>query len=79
MSSGRICQWSLEQSVLRACNGRGRGLFGAPDHDAGVLAEELGEVPVAGMFCGGEFGPVGGKNYVHGFTASIALLTAPIA
>jgi small ligand-binding sensory domain FIST len=33
----------------------------------------LGDVPVAGFFCGGEFGPVGGRNFVHGFTASIAL------
>ncbi len=32
-----------------------------------------GDVPVAGCFCGGEFGPVGGKNFVHRFTASIAL------
>jgi len=31
-------------------------------------------VPVAGMFCAGEIGPVGGRNFLHGHTASIAIL-----
>jgi small ligand-binding sensory domain FIST len=28
---------------------------------------------VAGFFCDGELGPVGGRNFLHTFTASIAL------
>jgi small ligand-binding sensory domain FIST len=28
---------------------------------------------VAGFFAAGELGPVGGKNFLHGFTASLAL------
>jgi small ligand-binding sensory domain FIST len=28
---------------------------------------------VAGFSCAGELGPVGGRNYLHAFTASIAL------
>ena len=64
-------------AMLCACNGRGQGLFGAPHHDAAALAEALGPIPTAGLFCNGEIGPVGGYNFVHGFTASIALLTAP--
>lgn len=59
-------------ALLFTCNGRGRHLFGTPDHDAGVLDERVG-VPAAGFFAAGEFGPVGGRNFVHGFTASIAL------
>jgi small ligand-binding sensory domain FIST len=59
--------------ALFACNGRGRGMFGLPDHDAGVASEEL-HVPVAGMFCAGEIGPVGGRTFIHGFTATMALL-----
>ena len=55
------------------CNGRGRSLFGEADHDAGVVAELLGSIPLAGMFCAGEIGPVGGQNFLHGFTASLAL------
>lgn len=58
---------------LCCCNGRGQGLFGAPDHDAGLVQKHLGPVGVAGFFGNGEIGPVGGKNYLHGFTASLAL------
>jgi small ligand-binding sensory domain FIST len=62
-------------ALLFTCNGRGRRLFGSPDHDAGLLADLLGPVPTAGMFSAGELGPVGGRNFVHGFTASIALFS----
>jgi small ligand-binding sensory domain FIST len=61
-------------AVLCSCNGRGIGLFGEPDHDARTFMEEMGSIPVAGFFCNGEIGPVGGKNFLHGFTASIALI-----
>ncbi|HEX2064593.1 MAG TPA: FIST N-terminal domain-containing protein, partial [Acidimicrobiales bacterium] len=60
-------------ALLFTCNGRGARLFGSPDHDAAVLDDEVG-APTAGFFAAGEFGPVGGRNFVHGFTASIALL-----
>ena len=59
--------------LLCACNGRGQGMFGAPDHDAAAVAERLGPLPLAGLFCNGEIGPVGGRPFVHGFTASLAL------
>ena len=58
---------------LCCCNGRGKNLFGAPDHDAGLVQKQLGPLGLAGFFCNGEIGPVGGKNYLHGFTASLAL------
>jgi len=61
-----------EGALLFTCNGRGVRLFGVADHDAGVLDEQLG-VPVGGFFAAGEFGPIGGRNFVHGFTASVAL------
>ncbi len=60
-------------SLVFACNGRGQHLFGVPNHDASALHEHFGEMPSAGIFCNGEIGPVGGKNFVHGYTASIAL------
>jgi len=63
-------------ALLCSCNGRGRGLFGEPDHDAAALSDIFGPVPTAGFFCNGEIGPVGGENYLHGFTASIAVLTS---
>jgi small ligand-binding sensory domain FIST len=60
-------------ALLFTCNGRGSRMFAEPDHDAGLLAEMLGPMPVAGFFCAGELGPVGGQNFLHTFTASIAL------
>jgi small ligand-binding sensory domain FIST len=54
--------------------GRGRGLFGLPDHDAEVVDDYKGPLPAAGMFCAGAFGSVGGRNFVHAQAASIALL-----
>lgn len=60
-------------ALLFTCNGRGRHLFGVADHDAGVVEKLLGPIPVAGAFCAGEIGPVGGQNFLHGFTASLAL------
>ena len=59
--------------LLFSCNGRGTRLFSVPNHDARAIAETYDDVPVAGFFAMGELGPVGGKNFVHGFTASLAL------
>ncbi len=64
-------------SLFFSCNGRGTGLFGVPNHDAGVLAEIFGAHPSAGFFCNGEIGPVGTQNFLHGYTASAALLCEP--
>jgi small ligand-binding sensory domain FIST len=33
----------------------------------------MGALPVAGFFAMGEIGPVGGNNFLHSYTASIAL------
>jgi small ligand-binding sensory domain FIST len=62
-----------EGALLFSCNGRGQRLFEVSDHDAGAVARELGEIPLAGFFAAGEIGPVGGHNFLHGFTASLAL------
>ena len=60
-------------ALLFTCNGRGTRLFSAPDHDAAMVAKLLGDIPVAGFFCAGEIGPIGGKNFLHAFTASVAV------
>jgi small ligand-binding sensory domain FIST len=60
-------------ALLFTCNGRGQRLFGEPDHDARAVEAAVRSGAVAGMFCAGEFGPVGPRSFVHGFTASIAL------
>lgn len=58
-------------ALLFSCNGRGRALFPDADHDVLAVRRELGADGVAGFFAGGEIGPVGRRNHVHGFTASI--------
>jgi len=60
-------------ALLFSCNGRGTRLFPQPDHDASVIRAEAGAIPLAGFFAQGELGPVGGQNFIHGFTASVAL------
>jgi small ligand-binding sensory domain FIST len=61
-------------ALVFSCNGRGTRLFTEPDHDARAVQSEAGAVPVAGFFAAGELGPVGGQNFIHGHTASFALL-----
>lgn len=59
-------------ALLFTCNGRGASMFGDPSHDPRIVSERLGPA-VAGLFCAGELGPIGGRNALHGFTASLAL------
>jgi small ligand-binding sensory domain FIST len=61
-------------ALLFTCNGRGTRLFAEPHHDAATLRDRWNELPIAGLFAQGEMGPIAGANFVHGFTASIALL-----
>ena len=44
-----------------------------------ALRERAGTIPVSGFFAQGEIGPVGGNNYLHGYTASVALFSEPEA
>src|SRR5580698_5628346 len=55
---------------LCCCNGRGKNLFGVPNHDASQIQKQLGPLGLTGFFCNGEIGPVGEKSFLHGFTAS---------
>jgi small ligand-binding sensory domain FIST len=62
-------------ALLFTCNGRGSHMFEVPDHDAAAIEDALA-VPTAGFFCAGEIGPVGGRNFLHGFTATMAVFPA---
>lgn len=62
-------------ALLFTCNGRGSNMFDVPDHDATAVEDGLG-APAAGFFCAGEIGPVGGRNFLHGFTATMAVFPA---
>ena len=57
-------------ALVFTCNGRGTHLFPEPNHDAGMI-DELINGGIAGMFCAGEVGPIGTRNAVHGFTATL--------
>jgi small ligand-binding sensory domain FIST len=59
--------------LLVSCNGRGSRLFEAAGHDVERAAAAMPGTPVAGFFAAGEFGPVGGRNFLHGHTACFAL------
>jgi small ligand-binding sensory domain FIST len=61
-------------ALLVSCVGRGAGLYGKPDHDAGLVQSLRGPVPLAGFFANGEFGPVGRRNFVHGYTSCLAVV-----
>jgi small ligand-binding sensory domain FIST len=60
-------------ALVFSCNGRGQAMFGHSDHDATTLADLLGGAPSAGFFAAGEIGPVGGRSFLHGFTATVAI------
>jgi small ligand-binding sensory domain FIST len=61
-------------TLLFACLGRGEGLYGEADGDVNQCREAFPEVPIAGVFCNGEIGPVAGSTHLHGYTASLAFL-----
>ncbi|HEX4363837.1 MAG TPA: FIST N-terminal domain-containing protein [Solirubrobacteraceae bacterium] len=63
-------------ALMFTCNGRGQGMFGRPDHDAAAVTSVLGDIPTAGFFAAGEIGPVGGENFLHGFTATVAIFAS---
>ncbi len=60
-------------ALVFSCNGRGRGMFGVADHDAELVHGQLRGAPSAGFFAAGEIGPVGGRSFLHGFTATVAV------
>lgn len=55
------------------CAGRGRGLYGVPDHDVTLIRSHLGEFPLVGFFGNGEFAPIGGRNFFHNYTGALVV------
>ena len=62
--------------LLFACLGRGQGLYGQPDGDVSLCHEAFANLPISGVFCNGEIGPIGGSTHLHGYTACWAFLLA---
>ena len=65
-----------QSAILFSCNGRGTRLYDHPNGDISTIQKMLGGVNLAGFFCAGEIGPIGGKNFLHGHTASMVLFRA---
>ncbi len=62
---------TIAGALLFTCNGRGTRMFSKPHHDIQTIHDVLGPIPTAGFFALGEIGPIGGTNFLHGYTASI--------
>ena len=69
----RLADMEIYGGCLFCCNGRGKNLFGRPSHDAELVQVHFGPTGIAGFFCNGEIGPIGDNNFLHGFTAALAL------
>jgi small ligand-binding sensory domain FIST len=63
-------------ALVFTCNERGSHMFEAPDHDASEIERAFSGAPAAGFFCAGEIGLVGDRNFVHGFTATLAVFAS---
>ena len=64
-------------ALMYACLGRGRNLYGKPNHDSEVFFDQVGPLPLGGFFCNGEIGPVHGTTHLHGYTSSFAMFYTP--
>jgi small ligand-binding sensory domain FIST len=71
--AGQLGKRRVYGGCLCSCNGRGHRLFGQMDHDASLVQARIGPVELTGFFCNGELGPVGDRNFLHSYTASLAL------
>jgi small ligand-binding sensory domain FIST len=61
-------------ALLFSCNGRGTRLYDHENGDVSAIQRFFPDLDVCGFFCAGELGPIGGRNFLHGHTASLALI-----
>ena len=66
-------------AFLFSCNGRGTRLYDHANGDVSSIQEFFPGINLAGFFCAGEIGPIGGRNFLHGHTASLALIRPVMA
>lgn len=63
-------------ALLFSCLGRGEGLYGKPNFDSQLFRRYFNDIPLAGFFCGGEIGPVGGSTLLHNYTSVFGICRA---
>lgn len=61
-------------ALLFSCNGRGIGLYGQADHDSNAFRRLVADVPIGGLFCSGEIGPIHNATFLHGYTSAFAVI-----
>jgi small ligand-binding sensory domain FIST len=61
----------VEGALLFSCERRASPVFGATARDVDRLSTAFGGIAVGGMLSDGEIGPVGARNYLHSYAASI--------
>ena len=66
----------VKGALMFSCLGRGAMLYNQPNFDSELLRKYIPAIPVAGFFCNGEIGPVGGRTFLHGYTSAFALFCA---
>jgi small ligand-binding sensory domain FIST len=54
--------------------GRGRSLYGVDGHDIAFLRSSFGDVPLIGLFTGGEIGPAAVRTRLHLFAGVLAVI-----
>jgi small ligand-binding sensory domain FIST len=60
-------------ALLFSCEGRGENLYRQPDHDSNAFRRLVADLPLGGLFCAGEIGPVHSTTYLHGHTSAFAI------
>jgi small ligand-binding sensory domain FIST len=61
-------------ALLFSCHGRGANLYGQSDHDSNAFRRVVADVPIGGLFCNGEIGPVQNCTYVHSQTSAFGAI-----
>ncbi|MEB3279392.1 MAG: FIST N-terminal domain-containing protein [Lyngbya sp.] len=63
-------------ALMFSCLGRGEGLYGEPNFDSSQFQRYL-SIPLSGLFCNGEIGPVGDGTFLHGYTSVFGIVRQP--
>ncbi|MEZ5381268.1 MAG: FIST C-terminal domain-containing protein [Microthrixaceae bacterium] len=66
-----------DAALVFSCVQRASGFFAPPMSDAAALCDTLETSAVAGLFCVGEIGPIGGGSRLHTLTATAAVFGGP--
>ncbi len=65
---------SPSAALLFSCHGRGATLYGQADHDSNAFRRVIGDVPVGGLFCSGEIGPLQNTTFLHSHSSSFGAI-----